>query len=93
MQTRFKRHQKVRLLIDPDPEYVEYYGDETLPIKKGMVGKINILLPNGKYHVEIIDDAGEIIAYIPVGEEHLEALEDLPEGESADDDQEDADEN
>ena len=93
MQTRFKRHQKVRLLIDPDPEYIEYYGDESIPIKKGMIGKINILLPNGKYHIEVIDEAEEAIAYIPMAEENLEALEESPTGETADDDQEDADEN
>lgn len=73
MQTKFKRHQKVRLLVDPNAEYVEYYSDEQIPIKKGMTGKINILLPNGQYHVEIIDEkSGETIAYVPMDEEFLE---------------------
>lgn len=75
MQTKFKRHQKVRLLNSPDPEYIEYYSDEEIPIKKGMTGKINMLLSNGKYHVEILDDKGEVIAYAPMNEEELEAIE------------------
>ena len=74
MHTKFKRHQKVKLLIDPDPEYIEYYQDE-VHIKKGMIGKINILLPNGQYHVEIIDKKGEAIAYAPMNEEDLELIE------------------
>ena len=42
---------------------------------KGMTGKINILLPNGQYHVEINDEKGNILAYIACNEEDLEALE------------------
>ena len=81
MQTKFKRHQKVKLLVDPDPEYIEYHTDlsenpEYHPeIKKGSVGKINILLPNGQYHVEILNDKEEVIAYVPMNEESLESLE------------------
>ncbi len=76
MQTKFKRHQKVRLLADPNAEYIEYYSDEKPRIKKGMIGKINIILPNGEYHVAIIDEkTGETIAYVPLGEEFLEAVE------------------
>ena len=80
MQTKFKRHQKVILLIDPDPEYIEYHNSEeeleNPPIiTKGMKGKINILLPNGRYHVEIFDKKGNTIAYAPMDEESLEALE------------------
>jgi hypothetical protein len=79
MQTKLKRHDKVKLLIDPDPEYVEYdvnlsEVDEKTRIKKGMLGKINILLPNGQYHVEVIDDNGETIAYAPMAEEDLELM-------------------
>ncbi len=77
MQTKFKRHQKVKLLIDPDPEYIEYSADydESQPkIKKGMKGKVNIILPNGKYHVEILDDKENIIAYLPIAEEYLEQI-------------------
>ncbi len=75
MQTKFKRHQKVRLLINPNTEYIEYYSEDEIPITKGMTGKINILLPNGQYHVEIIDEkTGEIIAYVPMDEENLEAI-------------------
>lgn len=80
MQTKFKRHQPVRLLVDPDPEYLEYHNPEDeenlnlIPIKKGMIGKINMLLPNGQYHVQIEDEKGNIIAYCPLNEEDLEEL-------------------
>jgi len=74
MQTKFKRHQKVKILRSPDPEYVEYYEDE-VPIVKGMIGKINILLPNGKYHVEILDKKGNALAYAPFEEEDLEGVD------------------
>jgi hypothetical protein len=76
MQTQFKRHDKVRLLVDPDPEYIEYYSEERPRIRKGMVGKINVLLPNGQYHVEIIGENDEEIAYVMMGEEYLEKVED-----------------
>ena len=74
MQTKFKRHEEVVLLADPDPEYIEYYSDEKPGIKKGMKGKINIILPNGQYHVGITDDDGEIIAYVVMNEEFLEKI-------------------
>lgn len=82
MQTKFKRHQKVRLLVSPDSEYVEYHtenpeNDESenpIPITKGMTGEINILLSNGKYHVEIFDENGKTLAYAPLAEEELEAI-------------------
>lgn len=72
MQTKFKRHQKVRLLADPNPEYIEYY-ESPVPIKKGSIGKINILLPNGQYHVEILDEKEETLAYAVMDEENLES--------------------
>lgn len=78
MQGKFKRHQKVRLLVDPDPEYVEYHtensGEEIVPIKKGMTGEINMLMQNGQYHVKIFDDDGEEFAYVLVDEDFLEAV-------------------
>ena len=77
MQTKFTRHEMVRILADPDSEYIEYsadYDEEQPRIKKGMTGKINIILPNGQYHVEILDDKGEVIAYIPMPEEFLERV-------------------
>ncbi len=79
MQTKFKRHQSVVLLRDANPEYVEYHNSEEedfkeIPIKRGMKGKINILLPNGQYHVGIFDKKGEILAYAPMNEEDLEAV-------------------
>ena len=78
MDTKFKRHQLVRLLADPDPEYIEYsaaYDDEKPRIKKGMNGKINVILSNGQYHVEVLDSGGEVIAYVPMSEEFLESAE------------------
>jgi hypothetical protein len=77
MQTSFKRGDKIILLMDPDPEYVEYHNEDDpdfkeIPIKKGMTGKINMLLPNGRYHVEIFDKKGNILAYIPMSEEYLQ---------------------
>jgi tRNA A37 threonylcarbamoyladenosine synthetase subunit TsaC/SUA5/YrdC len=77
MQFKFKRHQKVIILVNPDLEYIEY--DPSLKkereIKKGMEGEINIILPNGKYHVKIMDKKGKTIAYAPFNEEDLGAAE------------------
>lgn len=75
MQTKFKKQQKVRLLVNPDTEYIEYRSEEEIPIKKGMLGIINIHLPNGQYHVKILDEEGNVIAYVPLGEEDLEAVD------------------
>ena len=80
MQTKFKRHDKVKLLTDPNPEYIEYHSEDEenikeIPIKKGMLGKINILLPNGQYHVEVLNKEGNTIAYVPMNEEDLESIE------------------
>jgi hypothetical protein len=91
MQTKFKRHQKVKLLVDPDSEYIEYNlkdeeeSPDSPPIKKGAEGKINILLPNGQYHVEILDKKGKILAYVPMNEEDLQSQEEIKDGESAED--------
>ncbi|MEI6731342.1 MAG: hypothetical protein WCK90_01545 [archaeon] len=78
MENKFKRHQEVRLLVNPDTEYIEYHSEEDvpeeIPIVKGMKARINIVLPNGKYHLEILNDAGDIIAYVPVDEEEIEAV-------------------
>ncbi|HLF53920.1 MAG TPA: hypothetical protein VI544_01960 [Candidatus Nanoarchaeia archaeon] len=72
MQSKFKRRQKVILLVNPNTEYIEYEPDfEETPIKKGALGEINILLPNGKYHVRIIDKKGNAIAYVPLDEEEI----------------------
>lgn len=77
MKFKFKKHQKIKLLRDANPEFIEYrdeFGDAARPIKKGMNGIINIILPNGQYHVEIIDEEGDVIAYAPFNEEDLEAV-------------------
>ncbi len=74
MQHRFKKHQKVILLVDPNPEYIEYDPDmKEMPIKKGALGEINLILPNGQYHVRIIDKKGETLAYVPMDEEQIGA--------------------
>lgn len=72
MQTIFKRHQKVRLLVDPREEDIEPYADPPSPVKKGMTGSINIILPNGRYHVKVEDEEGNEIAYVAMDEEQLE---------------------
>jgi len=75
MQTKFRKHAKVRLLAVPNPEYIEYSPEENREIKKGMTGKVNVILPNGQYHIEIIDEkTGKTIAYVPMDEEFLEAV-------------------
>ena len=79
MQTKFKRGDIVKILIAPDTEFVEYHTEETeqeeVHIKKGMKGKINLILPNGRYHVEIFDKHGKALAYAPFDEEFLELAE------------------
>ena len=79
MHTKFKRRQLVTIRKAPDPDYVEYHNEDNpdfkeIPLKKGMKGRINILLPNGKYHVEIFDKKGNILAYAPFDEEYLEEI-------------------
>lgn len=79
MNTKFKRNQLVKINVAPDPDYIEYNFEDNeeadkVVIKKGMKGKINMLLPNGQYHVEILDSKGNIIAYAPFSEDNLEAV-------------------
>ena len=74
MQTKFKRHEKVRLLADPNPEFTEYYSEKEEPIRKGMLGEINVILPNGEYHIKIVDKEGNTIAYVEMSEEYLEEM-------------------
>jgi len=76
MEFKFKKHQKVRLKFDPIEEDIEYYADPPIRIIKGMTGQINLLLQNGQYHVEIIDEESkETLAYIAIDEEGLEAVD------------------
>lgn len=81
MQFKFKRHQLVKLLKDPNPEYIEYHPEDEeslieVPIKKGMLAKINIILSNGEYHVAILDqnNKDKVIAYALLHEEELESV-------------------
>ena len=76
MHFKFKKHDKIVLLVEPDAEYIEYKPDfEGTPIIKGMTGEINIILPNGKYHIRIFDKKGNTIAYVPLDEEEIGSLE------------------
>jgi len=76
MNYKFKRHQKVVLLRVPNPEYIEYENEDSkVKIESGMKGEINIILPNGQYHVRIFDSKGNVIAYAPFNEEDLESAE------------------
>jgi hypothetical protein len=72
MQLKFKRHQSVILKSSPNQEYIEWYEDAR-PIKPGTKGKINVILSNGKYHVQILDENDETMAYAAMDEEQLEA--------------------
>ena len=72
----FKRHQLVKIKVVPDPEYVEYHETDApeQPLKRGMLARVNIMLPNGRYHVEILnpDNTAEVLAYAPFDAEQLE---------------------
>ena len=73
MQYKFKRHQLVSLKSSPNKEYIEYHeGHEGEQIKTGMKGKINLIMSNGQYHVEIFNEKDELIAYALMHEEELE---------------------
>ena len=79
MQTIFKRHQMVKIKRLPDPNLIEYNFEDNeeadkVQLKSGMTGKINVILPNGQYHVEILDSKGKIVAYAAFFEEDLEAI-------------------
>ena len=78
MQTKFRRHQRVKLLVNPDPEYIEYHTENTddkeIPIRAGMTGEINMLVSNGQYHVKVLDEKGRELAYVLIAEEYLEAI-------------------
>jgi hypothetical protein len=80
----YKRHQRVKILVLPDSEFLEYHNPEDEEkavegkhpaIKKGMTGEVNMVLPNGRYHVALHDSKGKIVAYAPFDEEDLQVLE------------------
>lgn len=79
MNLKFRRHQKVRLLRNPLEEDIEPHTedeeDEKVIVKKGMAGEINIVLPNGRYHVRVFGKNGEVIAYVAMDEDALEKIE------------------
>ncbi len=72
MNTKFKRHQKVKLLLSPLEKDIEPYAEEKPCIKKGMIGEVNMILPNGQYHILIRDEKGTKIAYVVMDEEAME---------------------
>ena len=73
MNTLFKRHQMVKIKRVPLASDVEWYADEQ-PLMKNMTGKINILLSNGSYHVELHDAKGIVLGYMICSEDDLEAM-------------------
>ena len=79
MNLKFRRHQKVILLRNPLEEDIEPYDEDedndNTAIKKGMMGEINIVLPNGRYHVRVFDKNGKIIAYVAMDEDGLGEIE------------------
>ena len=56
------------------PEEVDRFISK-VKIESGMKGQVNLILPNGQYHVRIFDSKGSIIAYAPFNEEDLESTE------------------
>ncbi len=74
MNTKFKRHQKVKLMITPFKEDIEAYEEENPNIKKGMVGEVNMILPNGRYHILIKGKNEKKIAYVVADEEVLKEV-------------------
>lgn len=74
MHTQLRRHDKVRLIAAPDPDYIEYYTDDQAPIPSGTHGTINVILPNGKYHIRI-EKNGQEYAYVVMDEEALEKID------------------
>ena len=72
MNTKFKRHDKVRLLISPSESDIESYEEENVKINKGTIGEINMLLSNGRYHILVRNEKDVKIAYVVADEEALE---------------------
>lgn len=75
MHAKFKRHQKVVLLAMPKEDDIELYVPAPHNIRSGTIGFINLLLPNGRYHVRIEDSEGNEVAYVAMDEEQLKAVD------------------
>ena len=73
MNTKFKRHDKVKLLISPSESDIESYEEEDAHIKRGTEGEVNMLLSNGRYHILIKNANGDKLAYVVADEEALES--------------------
>ncbi len=74
MNTKFKRHDKVKIIINPLESDIESYDEENVKVTKGAIGEINMLLPNGRYHVLIKNTKGVKLGYVVVDEEGLESV-------------------
>ncbi|MGV8142155.1 MAG: hypothetical protein ACP5NS_00795 [Candidatus Pacearchaeota archaeon] len=72
MNTKFKRHDKVKLLISPLASDIESYDEENVKVAKGTIGEVNTLLSNGRYHILIKNEKGDKVAYVVVDEEALD---------------------
>lgn len=73
MDTKFRRQEYVILKRAPLSEDTEPWIEE-IAVKAGMKGKINVILPNGRYHVEIYDENGKVVAYAAMDEDDLERI-------------------
>lgn len=65
----------MKLLVEPSKADIEPYTNPPKKIKKGTIGKVNLVLPNGRYHIRIEDKKGNEIAYVAMDEELLEATD------------------
>lgn len=79
MNHKFKKHDRVKLKISPLVDDIEYTSevlaeDEEPAVLAGMEGEINLILPNGSYHVRVFDENGRAIAYVMLDEDSLESL-------------------
>jgi heat shock protein HspQ len=61
-------------MIKPFNEDIEAYEEENPIIQKGSIGEVNMILPNGRYHILIKNKEGEKIAYVVADEEVLEEV-------------------
>jgi heat shock protein HspQ len=61
-------------MINPFKDDIEAYEVENPIIKKGAIGEVNMILPNGRYHLLMKNKEGEKIAYVVADEEVLEEV-------------------
>ncbi len=61
-------------MITPFKEDIEAYEEENPSIKKGMTGEVNMILPNGRYHILMKGKNEKKIAYVVADEEVLKEV-------------------